>query len=58
MTSGQWIRGAFIVGLWIFLVYVLLSRVERIDGMVVFTIVASAIIVFVPLYKKYLKKKS
>lgn len=58
MTSGQCIRGAFIVGLWIFLVYVLLSRVERIDGMVVFTIVASAIIVFVPLYKKYLKKKS
>ncbi|MBP5560704.1 MAG: hypothetical protein J6X70_02740 [Muribaculaceae bacterium] len=58
MTTGQWIRGACIVGLWLFLVYILLSRVERIDGMVVFAIVASAIIVFVPLYKKYIRKKS
>ncbi len=56
MTKGQWIRGACIVGLWIFLVYILLSRAARIDFMVVFSIVASGIIVFVPLYKKYLRK--
>ncbi|MBQ2075623.1 MAG: hypothetical protein II691_01165 [Muribaculaceae bacterium] len=57
MTTGNWIRFACILGLWIFLVYLLLTRAARIDFMVIFTIVASGIIVFVPLYKKYVKNK-
>ncbi|MBR5639229.1 MAG: hypothetical protein IKW83_05635 [Muribaculaceae bacterium] len=57
MTTGNWIRLACILGLWIFLVYILLTRSQRIDFMVIFTIVASGIIVFVPLYKKYVKNK-
>ena len=39
------------------MVYLLLTRAARIDFMVIFTIVASGIIVFVPLYKKYVKNK-
>ncbi|MDR2680757.1 MAG: hypothetical protein LBC47_08130 [Tannerella sp.] len=43
--------------LWIFLCYMLLAYSEKIDFMVVFSIVASAIIVFVPLYKNIKKQK-
>lgn len=43
--------------LWFGLCYLLLTRVARIDFMTIFTIVASGIIVFVPLYKKYVRKK-
>jgi hypothetical protein len=57
MTTGRWIRFACILGLWLFLVYLLLTRAARIDFMVIFAIVASGIIVFVPLYKKYIKNK-
>lgn len=57
MTTGNWIRFACIFGLWIFLVYIVLTRSARIDFMVIFAIVASGIIVFVPLYKKYVKNK-
>ena len=56
LTTGQSIRGACIVALWIFLVYILLTKAARIDFMVIFAIVASGIIVFVPLYKKYIRK--
>ena len=38
------------------LCYLLLTRAAKIDFMVIFSIIASGIIVFVPLYKKYLKK--
>ncbi len=57
MTTGNWIRFACILGLWILLVYIVLTRSARIDFMVIFAIVASGIIVFVPLYKKYVKNK-
>ena len=49
-------RFACILGLWLLLVYMLLTRAARIDFMVIFAIVASGIIVFVPLYKKYIRK--
>ena len=44
--------------LWVGLCWILLERAARIDFMVIFSIVASGIIVFVPLYKKYVKKDS
>lgn len=40
-----------IILLWGFLVYILLTSTKAIDFMTVFSIVASGIIVFVPLYK-------
>ena len=55
MNTGKWIRFACSLGLWLFLVYLLWTRAEH-NFMMVFTIVASAIIVFVPLYKKYIRK--
>ena len=53
----MYLRFACIALLWIWLCYLLLSRAERIDLMVIFWIVASGIVVFVPLYKKYVSKK-
>ena len=55
MTTGNKVRFAFVLALWLLLCYILVTRVPRIDFMTVFTIVASGIIVFVPLYKKYVK---
>lgn len=40
-----------IILLWLFLCYMLLAYSEKIDFYTVFVLVASAIIVFVPLYK-------
>ena len=57
MNSAQAIRFGFIAALWLALCYLLLTRTARITPMTVFTIVASGIIVFVPLYKRYVKKK-
>ena len=57
MTTGNLIRFACILLLWVGLCWLLLTRAARIDFMVIFTIVASGIIVFVPLYKKYVRKK-
>ena len=57
MTTGNIIRFACILLLWLALCWLLLTRAARIDFMVIFTIVASGIIVFVPLYKKYVRKK-
>lgn len=58
MSTGNIIRFAFIFVLWLVLCYLLLTRVARIDFMTIFAIVASGIIVFVPLYKKYLRKRN
>ena len=57
MTTGNLIRFACILLLWLGLCWLLLTRAAKIDFMVIFTIVASGIIVFVPLYKKYVRKK-
>ena len=56
MDRGKLIRFVFIVALWVFLCYVLISSTKQITGMTIFTIVASGIIIFVPLWKKYNKK--
>lgn len=56
MSTGNIIRFACILLLWLWLCYILLTHAARIDFMVVFAIVASGIIVFVPLYKKYVRK--
>lgn len=56
MTTGNKIRFGFIAALWLALCVLLVTRSPKIDFMVIFTIVASGIIVFVPLYKKYIKK--
>lgn len=58
MTTSQIIRLGFIVALWLVLCVLLLTRASRIDFYVIFTIVASGIIIFVPLYKKYKRTKN
>ena len=57
MSTGNMIRFVCILLLWVGLCWMLLTRAARIDFMVIFTIVASGIVVFVPLYKKYVRKK-
>ncbi len=55
VKPGQWIRFACIALLWLLLVVFIVTHVKQITFTVLFSIVASGIIVFVPLYKKYLK---
>ncbi|MCI6893777.1 MAG: hypothetical protein MR850_03135 [Bacteroidales bacterium] len=57
MRTSQIIRFGFIVVLWLVLCYLLLTRAAHIGAYEIFTIVASGIIVFVPLYKKYKRNK-
>ena len=57
MTTGNKIRFGFIAALWLALCWLLITRAPRIDFMVIFTIIVSGGIVFVPLYKKYIRKK-
>lgn len=56
MNTGNIIRFLFIAVLWLFLVYVLLEQSAVIGFKTIFAIVASGIVVFVPLYKKYVEK--
>lgn len=61
MKKSVIIRFAIIGLLWLGFVAIYLARVMAAPGqaepfMVVFTLVASAVIVFVPMYKKYVKK--
>ncbi len=57
MSGTNYFRFACVLLLWCALVYLLLTRVEQVTAMTLFTIVASGIIVFVPLYKKYVLNK-
>ena len=57
MNTSNVIRFGFIIVLWLVLCYLLLTRSTKIDFMVIFTIVTSGIIIFVPLYKKYIRGK-
>lgn len=57
MTTSNIIRFGFIVVLWLVLCYLLLVRSERVDFMTIFAILASGIVIFVPLYKKYVRGK-
>ncbi len=56
MEKRNLFRFVCILVLWFVLVYLLLTT-RQIDFMVIFTIIASGIIVFVPLYKKYFRDK-
>ncbi|MCM1348727.1 MAG: hypothetical protein NC338_04880 [Firmicutes bacterium] len=55
MTTSQKIRLGFIAALWLALCYLLVSG-RGFTPWVGFVILASGIVVFVPLYKKYIKK--
>ncbi len=57
MTTSNIIRFGFIVVLWLVLCYLLIVRSERVDFMTIFAILASGIVIFVPLYKKYVRGK-
>lgn len=57
MNNYTIFRFACLVLLWIALCIILLKSRE-VDFMVIFSIIASGIIVFVPLYKKYKNDKS
>lgn len=48
-------RFACVTTLWLFLCYAVIASTPRITLWTLFVIVASGIIVFVPLYKKYIK---
>lgn len=56
MSTANIIRFACILLLWLALCYIYLKVQPTITLMSLFWIVASGIIVFVPLYKKYVKK--
>lgn len=56
IPAGVWVRFAILAALWLFMVGLLLGT-RRIDGFLVLTIIFSAIIVFVPMYKKYIRGK-
>lgn len=55
MTTAQKIRFACIAILWVALCYLLVTG-SKFTLRTAFVIVASGIVVFVPLYKKYMKK--
>jgi hypothetical protein len=57
MNTSNIIRFGFILILWLVLCYLLLTKSPKIDFMVIFTIIASGIVIFVPLYKKYIRGK-
>lgn len=52
VSVGVWIRLCCIALLWVLLVIFLL-KTARLDIFTLFAILASGIVVFVPLYKKY-----
>lgn len=55
MTTSNKIRFSCIAILWLVMCY-LVAKAPGLPFMKVFAIVASGIVVFVPLYKKYVKK--
>ncbi len=57
MTGSEKFRFFCIAALWVALCYILVTR-QAFSLRVVFIVVASGIIVFVPLYKKYVRKKN
>lgn len=55
MKTSIVIRFALLGAAWLATVWILVASTPRITPYLVFVIVASAIIVFVPMYKKYVK---
>lgn len=54
MRTTVIIRFAFLLSLWLLLCYLLISQ-RALTLWTLFVIIASGIIIFVPLYKKYVK---
>lgn len=55
MDTSTKIRFGFIAVLWLLLCYLVVASTPQFTLWTVFTLVASGIIVWVPLYKKYVK---
>lgn len=55
MKTSVIIRFVILGFLWLILVGVILVRTTQINFYTIFVIIASAIIIFVPIYKKYVK---
>ncbi len=55
MNTTNVIRFAILGLLWLALVATIIMRSTQITAYTVFVIIASAIIIFVPMYKKYVK---
>lgn len=56
MSNGKIFQFICLTALWIFLCYLLVLG-RGWSGMTVFTIVISGLIVYIPLYKKYIRNK-
>lgn len=56
MSTANIIRFGLVGVLWLALCYLLVSRMRQVTLVSLFPIVASGIIIFVPMYKKYIKK--
>ncbi len=55
MNTSVIIRFAILGVFWLLLVYAMLKSAPRVTLYHIFWIIASAIIIFVPMYKKYVK---
>lgn len=56
MNMANIIRFGIVGLLWLGLCYLLVSRMREVTLVNLFPIIASGIIIFVPMYKKYIKK--
>ena len=56
MSTANIIRFGLVGIVWLALCYLLVSRMRQVTLVSLFPIVASGIIIFVPMYKKYIKK--
>lgn len=57
MSKYNIFRFVCVVLLWLALCYILITRSQVVDFRVVFAIIASGIVIFVPIYKKYKRGK-
>jgi len=57
LPLGVWIRLVCVATLWLLLVALIL-KTARMDAFTLFAVVASGIVVFVPLYKKYFRNNN
>lgn len=58
MKTSVIVRFVLLATAWLATVGLLLARTPRITPYTIFVIVASAIIIFVPMYKKYVRDKN
>lgn len=56
MSTANIIRFGLVGIVWLALCYLLISRMRQVTLVGLFPIIASGIIIFVPMYKKYIKK--